>query len=100
MTLRQFWKRFPGAVLTVTLLFALAGCVLDDPRECGCTETVSATPAGARLWAANCRRCHNLRTPTSYTSEQWDVAINHMRLKAGITADDARQIADFLKAFR
>ena len=53
---------------------------------------------GAELWTHNCRRCHNLRAPTSYSSDQWEVVVNHMRIRAGLTAKDARKIEEFLKA--
>jgi len=53
---------------------------------------------GAELWARNCRRCHNLRAPTSYSADQWEVVVNHMRVRANLTAKDARKIEEFLKA--
>jgi len=53
---------------------------------------------GAQLWAENCGRCHNLRPPTMYSQDQWEVAVNHMRIRAELTANEARKIAEFLKS--
>jgi len=86
-----------------------AGCCLENVAWGNFAEqTVSnvqaapepASPRGAKLWAENCRRCHELRAPDSYSSDQWGVALNHMRLRAGLTDDDAKEIGEFLKAFR
>ncbi len=52
---------------------------------------------GAELWAANCRQCHTLRSPSSYSSDQWEIAVNHMRFRCGLTAKETRKIAEFLK---
>jgi hypothetical protein len=54
--------------------------------------------SGAQLGAAKCRRCHNLRPPTSLSDDQWEVVVNHMRLRANLTATDARKILEFLKS--
>jgi len=53
---------------------------------------------GAELWANNCRQCHNYRPPSSYSSDQWEVAISHMRFRCGLTAKEARKIVEFLKS--
>ena len=52
---------------------------------------------GAELWANNCRQCHNYRPPSSYSSDQWDIAVSHMRFRCGLTANEARKIVEFLK---
>jgi len=53
--------------------------------------------SGAELWAVTCKRCHNIRSPSSLSDDQWEIVVNHMRMTAGLTADDARKIAAFLK---
>ncbi len=64
-------------------------------------QTEKASPAqdknGARLWADNCGACHNLRSPAGYSDAQWDVAVQHMRLRANLTAKDTKAIVEFLK---
>jgi cytochrome c1 len=53
---------------------------------------------GAQLWAENCTRCHNAPSPDRYSDAQWEVVVDHMRLRANLTGQEARQIAEFLKA--
>lgn len=69
----------------------------DAPAEIK-EERAAKQPGGAELWARNCRRCHNIPSPTSYNADQWEVVVNHMRIRAGLTAKDARKIEEFLKA--
>ena len=54
--------------------------------------------SGAQLWSDNCMRCHNSRPPQEFSDAQWDVVVHHMRLRANLTGDEARKIAEFLKA--
>ncbi len=54
--------------------------------------------SGAQLWAENCMRCHELRSPSQYTPGQWSIIIQYMRLKAGLTGEQAKKIEAFLKA--
>jgi len=52
---------------------------------------------GAELWSNNCRHCHNYRPPSSLSSDQWEVALTHMRFRCSLTAKEARKIVEFLK---
>lgn len=54
--------------------------------------------SGAQLWAEQCQRCHNLRSPSSYSPAQWDVAMLHMRIRANLTPEQHLKILEFLKA--
>lgn len=53
---------------------------------------------GAKAWADNCARCHNMRDPREFTDGQWQVIVTHMRLRGGLTGQDARDILAFLQA--
>lgn len=62
--------------------------------------TTSATPGtkgGSQLWAENCASCHNAHPSTYYSSAQWPVVSQHMRLIANLTGEDSRKIELFLK---
>ena len=52
----------------------------------------------AQVWADNCVRCHNTRSPSSYSDERWEVSMLHMRVRANLTAQDYRTILEFVKA--
>jgi len=52
---------------------------------------------GAKAWADNCGRCHNIRNPKDFRDDQWKVIVSHMRVRAGLTGQDARDILKFLQ---
>ena len=104
-----------GAVLGLILA---AGCGLPSEVGVGTIEpclgaktapaqasaaapTSTAEPkSGEAIWAEQCSRCHNLRSPSQYNDAQWDVAMMHMRVRAKLTADDYRAILKVLKSGR
>ena len=53
--------------------------------------------SGAQLWAEQCQRCHNVRSPSSYSPAQWEVAMLHMRVRANLTPEQHQKILEFLK---
>ena len=61
-------------------------------------EASYAVTGGAKLWAQNCIRCHNIRNPASLSDRQWEIVLHHMRVRAGLTADEHELILEFLKA--
>lgn len=77
-----------GLILTLS-----AGCDRPDSSE----SSANDSGGGGELWAHNCRRCHNLRPPNSLSRDQWEVVVNHMRVRAGLSARDAHKIEQFLK---
>lgn len=52
---------------------------------------------GAREWAENCTRCHNTRDPKELRDDQWKTTTYHMRLRAGLTGRQTRDILKFLQ---
>ena len=52
---------------------------------------------GAKLWEENCQSCHNRPRPSAYSNTQWDVLIQHMRVRAKLTGNEAREVLDFIK---
>ncbi|WP_417461207.1 cytochrome c [Kordiimonas sp.] len=53
---------------------------------------------GAKAWAANCARCHNMKSAQDNSDEEWHVDVTHMRVRANIPGDVARDIKAFLQA--
>lgn len=53
---------------------------------------------GARAWAQNCMRCHNVRDPQERSDREWEIIVHHMRVRANLTAVEHRLIVEFLKA--
>ena len=56
-----------------------------------------ANKTGAQLWGENCNRCHSAPSQDQYSKDQWGIIVTHMKMKAGITNDEATKIATFLK---
>ncbi len=52
---------------------------------------------GAKAWADNCTRCHNVRDPKELRDDQWITTIYHMRLRAGLTGQETRDIVTFMQ---
>lgn len=83
--------------------FLLSGCrtARDSRSSAEATNTAEALVAekgGAQLWGDNCNRCHNIRSPGSYSDAHWDVAIHHMRVRANLTAEESEGILEFLNS--
>ncbi len=53
---------------------------------------------GAKGWAENCGRCHNIRDSHELRDDQWITTMSHMRIRAGLTGQDTRDILSFLQA--
>jgi len=56
------------------------------------------TVKGAKAWGDNCMRCHNLRDASELRDDQWITTVTHMRVRAGLTGQEARDILAFLQA--
>ena len=52
---------------------------------------------GAQSWADNCARCHNMRDPAEFRDDVWEPTVLHMRIRAGLTGQEARDIQPFLQ---
>jgi hypothetical protein len=88
----------PGAViivLCVTLTW-LIGCATN--KQSGEVAAGATGKGGAELWAENCIRCHNIRSPSSYSPAQWEVVMMHMRVRANLTPEEHKKILEFLKS--
>lgn len=53
---------------------------------------------GAQAWSNHCARCHNMREPVEFRDDQWRPIVAHMRIRAGLTGEDARAILLFLQS--
>ena len=96
------WIGLPGATIIISCaaLSWLIGCASNT--KTGEVAVGTAPPAteksGAQLWAENCIRCHNIRSPSNYSPAQWEVATMHMRVRANLTPEEHKKILAFLKA--
>jgi mono/diheme cytochrome c family protein len=92
------WIGVPGALIIIFCAAAtwlVVGCAAN--KQSG--EVVAGTTgkSGAELWANNCVRCHNIRSPSNYSPAQWEVIMMHMRVRANLTPEEHKKILEFLK---
>lgn len=80
------------SILLALATLGVAGCATSGQKG-----SAGAQASGSRLWAQNCARCHNNRSPSELSPAQWDVVALHMRVRAGLTAADHRAILEFLQ---
>ena len=89
-----------SALIASVATFAATNAMAGDKA----TSAVAGVPpapvgkSGAQLWAEQCQRCHNVRSPNSYSPAQWEVAMLHMRIRANLTPEQEKKILEFLKS--
>lgn len=82
-------------VFAPAILFAAAGA----PSSTLAGEaTVGDSGRGAVSWSQNCGRCHELRDPSEFRDDLWPPIVTHMRIRAGLTGQQQRDIVAFLQA--
>jgi cytochrome c5 len=92
----------------VTLLTCLfAGCqsstqpvmLSETGAKSGADSAAAAAPAKGRaqIWSQTCNRCHNTRSPDSYSGREWSIVMTHMRVRGYLTGEDQRAILEFLQ---
>lgn len=80
-----------------------AGFVICSLVGSGCQDSARPTTAttkrgGAQLWADTCMRCHNLRPPTQFSNNEWQIIVHHMRVRADLTGEEERDILAFIQS--
>lgn len=80
-----------GALALAGLLSPVISQGADEPALAGDFNR------GVKAWSDNCARCHNMRDPKEFRDDQWRVIVMHMRVRGGLTGQDARDILTFLQ---
>ena len=75
---------------TLTLLTLLSSSLFANEKEVDIAN-------GAQVWADVCMRCHNLRQPADLSKRAWKFSMNHMRIRAGLTGQETRDILAFIQ---
>ena len=90
----------PSILIKTFLATAAAAVAALIVVGCGETSTPTSTPqtdenakplmfgflppppvkSGAQLWGENCNRCHIARSPSLYSTQEWEIIGHHMRL--------------------
>jgi hypothetical protein len=93
---------FVGAGLCSVLL---SGCVSRTQARTPATKegdelaaNAQTDKGGARLWGERCTQCHYARDPGTFSQEQWEIIMLHMRVRANLTAAERRAIMEFFRS--
>jgi len=86
----------PLKLVSTFIQIVLLTGIIQNYAYCEATIDSNSLTRGAKAWANNCGRCHNLRSPSEFSSEQWQTIVLHMRLHAGLTGQEERDIYNFL----
>ena len=90
-----------AAPLAATIVYGCAkkGVAPADQPNAPMARVAAAPAKGrAQIWSENCIRCHNTRPPDWYSDAEWEVAMQHMRVRGYLTGSDHRAVEEFLKA--
>src|SRR5437773_11946354 len=92
------WIGLPGATIIISCaaLTWLIGCATN--KQSGVVAAGTSAKSGAQLWAENCVRCHNIRSPGSLSPDQWEVAMMHIRVSANLIPELLKKIPELLKS--
>ena len=80
-----------SATLLLVMLLATPSLYALDYPEAG------DFAKGSKAWSENCARCHNMRSPSDLRDDQWVTTMFHMRVRAGLTGQETRDILTFLQ---
>jgi len=105
---KQKNRLLPLTILAVTLVLTWGLSHLATANEATTSpETAQAAPAqpsggtpqldGATVYAWSCGSCHSERRPKEHTDADWQVIATHMRVRANLTAPQARAVLDYLQ---
>jgi len=90
----QIGNRFVKTLLLV--VFLISGLVTVSAAEQD--KKTGNVSRGAISWAQNCARCHEIRDPKEFTDAMWRPIVAHMRIRAGLTGQQQRDILAFLQS--
>lgn len=94
---------------TIATALGIAGCATVGGQSASSTQatpakseavatTASSGKTGAQLWAENCNRCHNYRSPSEFSASEWPLIVHEMRVRAPLTGEQERKITKFLQS--
>ncbi len=83
--------------LAVALMVSVSAGMVAEAAEKAKKDPLQLA-RGAKAWAQNCGRCHNIRPPKELTDQEWEVSATHMRVRANLPGAMIRDIIVFLKA--
>ena len=95
---RRIQRALPAAFMLAGSV-ALNPAIRADDAQPPPKETAPAPKklTGAELYAIHCTRCHLERSPAEFDPAQWLTLLTHMRVRANLPAQPAREILKYLQ---
>lgn len=96
-------KMLIAAALAVGAGLVLAGPVAAQAPAATASslEGTTVDPAlmaeGAKVYADQCGRCHNMRSSVERSDAEWRVIVSHMRVRGNMTKSEAEAVQAFLQ---
>lgn len=90
-------RRVLRAAVALASAFGMTLAYAQQPPADAAKPDPLAFARGARLWAQQCARCHEMRDPKELRDDQWKPAVTHMQIRAGLSGAQARDILRFLQ---
>ena len=84
-----------GGLTTIVTLIGCSSPSTASPGVVSKSDQPAAAISGSEAWDQNCARCHNSISPTTYSDQQWDAIMMHMRIHARLTGEEERAILKF-----
>jgi cytochrome c5 len=88
---KQLFKSSSASLLLLSTFFSASIQAADFPEAGNFSN-------GSKVWADNCNRCHNMRGPKELRDDQWITTAFHMRVRAGLSGQETRDVITFLQA--
>jgi hypothetical protein len=85
------------AAIAVSIYTVREPVVYAGPETAPEKPTEKKSLSGADLYSIHCNRCHPERYATEFTSAHWKTIMTHMRVRANIPAEQAREILKYLQ---
>lgn len=78
------------------IVVSLPAAAADEAKKDG--VMAPSVARGKKAWTENCERCHEMRDPKDLTDREWPAVIRHMRVRAGLTGQEERDLFElFIK---
>ena len=85
-------------VVSISIYNLLSPAVYAGPGTTAPEKPVAKSGlSGAELYAIHCNRCHPERYATEFTPGQWQTIMIHMRVRANLPAEQAKEILKYLQ---
>jgi mono/diheme cytochrome c family protein len=86
-------------LIVVSLVIIVASCAhKTTPPNTGTAMASEDRDAGKQIYTAKCGRCHGLKDPANYSSDEWVSLVNKMAPKAQLNDTEKANVLAYVQA--